>query len=81
MMPAPAHAKRYSITATSSSLNRVPRSLFEARVARFVTRLLERQRAKAATQLSPPVDGTVFDRRTNNVAGVEMVFQLANALP
>jgi hypothetical protein len=42
MMPAPTYAKRYSITATSSSLNQVPRSLFEARVARFVTRLLER---------------------------------------
>jgi hypothetical protein len=68
MMPAPAYAKRYSATATSPCLNRAPRSLFEARVARFVTRLLDRQRANAMRQLSPPVGGTTLDQRNNGAA-------------
>ena len=67
-MLAPAYAKRYSTTAASPCLNRAPRSLFEARVARFVTRLLERQRAKAMPQLSAPVGRTMLDQRNDGAA-------------
>jgi hypothetical protein len=65
MVPAPDYAKRYSTIATSPYLNRASRSLFEPRVARFVTRLLGRQRPEAIPQLSRSVGMTVLEKRIN----------------